>query len=358
MVFFVRKITLNRLKNKLYLNQYNTILIYFMTATYTYELANFVCRFNQYKLMDMFQEIVLPAFTIEDSWKVKRGHFFFQSVQLVELPNSKEKTLAIIGRFIRDTKLTSTQIYDYENKELIPQKASIQTSPSALFVLILNNHRLIYLKETPHAPTLEMFKETSKTFLRRQTKLYAESLIDDARKDFIKEYGLPDIDITPLNTKESLEDFLKEYKTIHSIKITLKKRNDELQFRDDLIRRAQQKTDSLKSSNTTLFFSNKKEGLDPEQTKEQLAEATEQGNQGILIEGLNSAGDHLKGNNDKFKVTKYISGIDLNNIFLTASALYKSFTKLTQNREIIVPNTEKNVQKKLENINISVKDDE
>ena len=142
-----------------------------MTTTYTYELANFVCKFNSHNLMDMLHEVVIPAFTIEDTWKVKRGNFFFQSTQIVELPNQSEKTFAIIGRFIRDTKLTSTQIYDYETKELISQKDSIQTSPSALFVLILNNHRLIYLKETPHAPTLEMFKETCQTFFRRKTAL-------------------------------------------------------------------------------------------------------------------------------------------------------------------------------------------
>lgn len=321
-----------------------------MTTTYNYELANFVCTFNQYKLMDMFQQIVLPAFMLEDSWKVKRGNFFFQSVELVELPNSKEKTLALVGRFIRDTQLTSTQVYDYEKKQLTEQLESIQTSPSALFVLILNNHRLIYLKETPHAPTIEMFKETSKTFLRRQTRLYAESLPQDNRKEFIKNYGLPDIDITPLNTKESLDHFLKEYKTIHSIKITLKKRNDELQFRNDLIRKAQQKTDSLHSSKTTIAFSNTKDGLDLEETKQQLAEATEQGNQGILIEGINSSGDELKGNNEKFKVIKHISGIDLNNILLTAIDLYKSFMKLRTNKEIFVPPTEKKVKDKIKEI--------
>lgn len=329
-----------------------------MNTQYAYELANFVCRFKNYKLMDMFHEIVLPAFTTEDIWKVNRGNFFFQSVELVELPNSKERTLAIIGRFIRDTTLTSTQIYDYDNKELLPQSKSIQTSPSALFVLILNNHRLVYLKETPHAPTLEMFKETTKTFLRRNTKHYAESLPIDSRKAFVNDYGLPNIDITPLNTKESLDDFLKEYKKIQSIKITLKKRNDELQFRNDLIRKAQQKTDSLKSSNTTIFFSNKTDGLDFEETRAQLAEATEQGNQGILIEGLNSSGDHLKGNNDKFKVTKYINGIDLTNIFSTASKLYKSFNKLTKDREIIVQPTEKSVKEKIRNIQIKDNIDE
>lgn len=254
---------------------------------------------------------------------------------------------------IRDTKLTSTQIYDYETKTLIEQKETIQTSPSALFVLILNNHRLIYLKETPHAPTIEMFKDTIKTFLRRQTRLYAESLSQDNRKEFIKNYGLPDIDITPLNTKESLDQFLKEYKIIHSIKITLKKRNDELQYRHDLIRKAQQKTDSLKSTNTTIMFSNKKDGLDIEETKEQLQEATEQGNQGILIEGLNSVGDLLKGNNDKFKVTKFISGVDLSDVATIASTLYKSFTKLTQSREIIVPSTEPSVKDKINNIIIN-----
>ena len=58
-----------------------------MTTTYTYELANFVCKFNSHNLMDMLHEVVIPAFTIEDTWKVKRGNFFFQSTQIVELPN-------------------------------------------------------------------------------------------------------------------------------------------------------------------------------------------------------------------------------------------------------------------------------
>lgn len=323
-----------------------------MTTTYTYELANFVCKFNSHNLMDMLHEIIIPAFTIEDTWKVKRGNFFFQSTQIIELPNQSEKTFAIIGRFIRDTKLTSTQIYDYETKELISQKDSIQTSPSALFVLILNNHRLIYLKETPHAPTLEMFKETCQTFFRRQTRLHAESLLQDSRKDFIVQYGLPDIHITPLNTKESLEDFLTQYKTIQSIKITLKKRNDELQFKNDLIKRAQLKSDAMQSNNTTLIFSNKKSGLNFNETLDQLTEATEQGNQGIQIEGFNANGDLIKGNNDKFKVIKTIKDINLDNILATGKKLYGSFLKLTSQKEIIVPPTKPAVIEQLKTLEI------
>ncbi|EKU52556.1 hypothetical protein ACINWC323_2256 [Acinetobacter sp. WC-323] len=316
--------------------------------TYTYELANFVCKFNNHNLVDMLHEIILPAFTIEDSWKVKRGVFFFQSVNVIQLPNNKEETFAIVGRFIRDTRLTSTQVYDYETKELKSQKSSIQTSPSAIFVLILNNHRLIYLKETPHAPTLEMFKDTCQTFFRRQTKQYIETLPQEARKDFIKTYGLPDVTITPLNTRESLEEFLNQYKKIESIRITLKKRNDELQFKNDLIKKAQLKTDAIKSSTTTISFANKKEGLDFDQTLEQLDEATEQGNQGILIEGVNESGDMIKGNNEKFKVIKTISGVNLENILETGKKLYESFLKLSSQKKIIIPETKDSVKNKLE----------
>ncbi|AVF09410.1 hypothetical protein J7S89_12870 [Acinetobacter baumannii] len=326
--------------------------------TYTYELANFVCKFNTHNLVDMLHEIILPAFTIEDTWKVKRGSFFFQSTEVIQLPNSKEKTFAIVGRFIRDTRLTSTQVYDYDAKELKPQKRSIQTSPSAIFVLILNNHRLIYLKETPHAPTLEMFKDTCQTFFRRQTKRYAESLLEEARRDFIKEYGLPDVNITPLNTRESLEEFLNQYKKIESIRITLKKRNDELQFKNDLIKKAQLKTDAIKSSTTTISFTNKKDGLDFDQTLEQLDEATEQGNQGILIEGINESGDVIKGNNEKFKVIKTISGINLENILETGKKLYGSFLKLSAQKKIIIPETKSSVKNKLQSLNIIEKSED
>ncbi|KCZ09268.1 hypothetical protein K034_4520, partial [Acinetobacter baumannii 42057_3] len=103
------------------------------------------------------------------------------------------------------------------------------------------------------------------------------------------------------------EEFLNQYKKIESIRITLKKRNDELQFKNDLIKKAQLKTDAIKSSTTTISFTNKKDGLDFDQTLEQLDEATEQGNQGILIEGINESGDVIKGNNEKFKVILILS---------------------------------------------------
>ncbi len=43
-----------------------------------------------------------------------------------------------------------------------------------------------------------------------------------------------------------------------------------------------------------------------DETLDQLSEATEQGNQGIQIEGFNANGNIIKGNNDKFKVIKTI----------------------------------------------------
>ncbi|MEO0014056.1 MAG: hypothetical protein RLZZ535_2445, partial [Cyanobacteriota bacterium] len=74
--------------------------------------------------------------------------------------------LGIVGRYIQNTQLQRTQIYDKQTDSLRRDKQAIQSSPSSIFVLILNNHRLIYLKETPCAPSLNSFQATIKKFIK------------------------------------------------------------------------------------------------------------------------------------------------------------------------------------------------
>lgn len=323
-----------------------------MNTEYSYELANFVCKFNKYNLMDLYDQVVKPAFLNEDIWKVKKGKFFFSDVQIVELSNEDERTLAITGRFIRDTVLRRKQRYDRKTKTLIQDEQTLQSSPSSIFVLILNNHRLIYLKETPHAPTVEMFRETCYTFLSRRTRDYAKQLGDDQRKKFITEYGLPDLRITPFTSEESLTKFIQEFSVLNTVKITLKPRNNDDIDNADLIDSLHDISESLGSSSTQLIYHNKEDGLDKEKMIEQIRDTTKHTNQLVQLSGLSQENTVLKGDNTNFKIVKYIKDINLSDIKNVANKLFEKVKDLKSSNTIKLPSTEKSLQQKIDVIDI------
>lgn len=324
-----------------------------MENKHEYEIANFVCKFNENNLMDLFEEIVLQAFHRKDTWKIKSGTFFFKDVQFTEYQHDSEEVLyAITGRFIRNTFLRREQYLDEQTNELIQDTKVLATSPSAFFVLILNNHRLMYLKETRHAPTLEMFRSTTETFLKRETRDYLNYLEPLSRKNFIETYGLPSLRITPLSSETKLAEFIKSYKKLETVKVTLKARNDENDhagFIDVL----QNKSDAVDSQSTNLVYENKKDGLNKEQITHQLSDLTKQGNQTIKLIGLSEKDEILKGNNENFKITQSINGLDLTNVKKSASKLMIRFIDLIKKGQITIPKTDDKVLKKLEHHSLS-----
>lgn len=88
---------------------------------------------------------------------------FFHDVKPVLLDNSENKVIGIIGRFIKDTTLVREQIF-LDKQRIVKDSESIQSSPSSIFLLILNNHRLIYVKETKNAPPKDAFIKTLLSF--------------------------------------------------------------------------------------------------------------------------------------------------------------------------------------------------
>jgi hypothetical protein len=153
---------------------------------YVATFANFVCKFGEEKaLLDYAKEIVLPAF-FDDTYirsYGKKAQFFFYEVQQVVLNEDKDNPiLGIAGRFIKNTYLAREQIFDPE-KGIVADAASIQSSPSASFLLILNNHRLVYFPETAHAPDLITFRATALDFIKRKHKAFVGRLYEDLNKD-------------------------------------------------------------------------------------------------------------------------------------------------------------------------------
>lgn len=316
------------------------------------EMGNLICRFGREKvLLDMADEIVLPCFFDE---KLVRSYsktkYFFHEVSPILLNDGvSESVVGIAGRFIKDTTLEREQIFE-KGKGLVRDVGSMRSSPSAMFLLILNNHRLIYVKETRDAPSKESFRSTLLSFLRDKHKVYIDAEYERlnavreedpnagrvTKKDLNEKTPRPTLELIPLTSEDNIEEFVRKYSILKTIEISLSDRNDENDS-DPFFEAMQKKKDAIGSTKTLVKHSNSK-GLDKDKAISEIAEATEQGNQNVKLSGIDNEGDILRGNNENFQLRKPLE--DLSSIPAdAASDLYESFVGLVESGLVKIPET-------------------
>lgn len=201
------------------------------------EFGNYTLKFGDKKvLLDMFDEIVMPSF-LEMKYVRKLGdssEYFFLDTELIVLDdNAEEPVLGITGRIVKNTKLKRDQIF--KEGELVDDKDEMESAPSSMFLLILNNHRLILTREVAGAPTIQHFQSTSQYCLSQAYKDFINKEYDKAddakqknpnldrvtKKKLKEDTPSPFLRITPLPDKESLDDFIGRFKTINKLSIKL-----------------------------------------------------------------------------------------------------------------------------------------
>lgn len=307
--------------------------------------ANFICHFGDQKvLLDYAEEIAVPAFT-NDTFIRSYGtktHYHFFDVKLVKLGSEgREDVLGLAGRFVKNTTLTREQIFD-EAGGLQKNKASMQSAPSAFFVLILNNHRLIYFPETANAPDLNAFKATSQKFLKEQhrrfiTRLYEESNSSaklQTKSGLIRHHPVPELEIIPLTGADSISDFVGRYETLKRIDFRIVRPNPDLNA-GEVLGEVREFADNLGATHSKLTTSNNK-GLDHLAAIDSVKAATQTGNQNVNLSGVDANGNKLTGNNDKFKISAEISSVPPTTAGLTKK-LYEVFNDLKSTGAIIAP---------------------
>ena len=310
------------------------------------EMGNLICRFGDKKvLLDLAEEVVLPAFidnSLVRSYD-KTSYFFYDVSPVTLLNNQHEQVIGIAGRFIKDTTLEREQIFE-NGKGLIKDSEYMRSSPSALFLLILNNHRLIYVKETKDAPSKESFRSTLLSFLSSKHEQYIKSeherLKSDGKsvtkKSLYLETPRPTLELIPLTSEDSIEEFLKKYDILKSIEITLSDRNDE-NDNDPFFDELQKRKDKIGSMTSVVRHTNSK-GLNKDNAIQEISEATEQGNQSVKLSGIDIDGDILSGNNEKFQLRKPLENLS-SKPNQAAKELYQSFVGLVEDGLVKVPET-------------------
>lgn len=276
------------------------------------EFANFHCKFGDtYNLIDYLDEIVIPAF-LDHNLRRKYGantYFFYNTRVAVLADEGNCPTVALVGQLVNNTTFESSQIFD-EEAGLIPDDQRLRTSPSSMFVLILNTHTLLYLEETRHAPSLRAFRATAGYCLREYHKRYVRELYDAARNDptrerltllhLWEEIPGPRLEVVPLASTDGLRQLLDRFQRLTEVKIRFIDTNDTYHnaaFLDEVQRRKER----MRSDKTVLSFKNS-EGLNKDAAYDELAPIPQAGAARFEVIGTDWDGVRLRGDEEELKL--------------------------------------------------------
>lgn len=313
------------------------------------EIANLVCKFGDHNLLDLFSEVVEPAFFKQKNRKAGKSNFYFDEVSLVNLGTDflgQNEIIAIVGRFVKQTQLEREQYRDSTGK-LVKDNKRLASAPSAIFALILNNHRLLYAAETKYAPTPENFRSTLSYFLRNEQINYKDSLPKEERNPFLKEFPIVELTLTPLTNQQTLSKKIYLFSKLKKVTFILNDRNSEIDG-EDMFRQMQETSDEAGGQGKFEITNN--EGLNQKVIAKEANKATIQGNQKIVLLGTDKSGNRLKIDNDDVKIQTTVNVVQ-NNIFTTVLHMFSEFKKLILSKEIRVKKTDAETQKSLNTIN-------
>lgn len=274
-------------------------------------VANFICKFGeQTVLLDLFEEVVRPAFLKSHVRSYGDDNkYFFNDTKLIDLSDAQNDEIAIYGTFVKQGKIAREQIFDEGMIKKDPKE--MDTAPTSFFVLLLSNHKLLYVRQTPGAPTLQTFSSTISAFLKIEWAAWITSEFERlkgldekiTKVSLYKKYPRPSVEIVELSSDSTIKEFIKKFKVINSVQIKLVDTNHEIDNSELFI---DLRTVKNNLGADSLTIKNEKKGIiglkKPELTALITAPAAD-GNSRITIQGIDRDDDKLSGNNNEFKLS-------------------------------------------------------
>lgn len=335
------------------------------------EFGNFICKFGDKDLLDFYNEVVYPAFFDERiSRNYIKSKYFFKDVKLVFLGrHDEEDYIGIAGTLVNDTEIKRYQYYDETGSGIVQDEQALSSAPTSKFLLILNNHRLVYMKEVPGAPTMAQFRTTAETFLKKKNMAFINHLHAQAlaianatgkkrskptKAELCEMYPMPIVTLNPLPCSDEIGVFIDRFATLNDIEVIFTKRNSE-NDNDGLFVDIQDVQGKVGSERSTLKH-HSSEGLNIEAAKRHVRSAAKQGNQFIKLTGKNAGGDILKGNNEDFQLKKEAGYIGTTTES-AARSFFRSFIELVSTSAISIPVTHDRVRVKINAIKSEMAND-
>lgn len=314
------------------------------------EFANFTVRFGDKVLIDYLNEVIIPAFKGSIETKPKYAtKYFFHKVEIIEADWFGQKVHCIVGYVIKDMEIKQEQYYD--GSSIVKSDTVFRKSPTSIFCLIIENHKLIYYPETAGAPGIRAFEGTVKKFIAyqhrkmvdREYKNEKEGNKKLLKRDFQKEYPKPDVNIIPIGNQQSLSDFIGIYDVIKSIEIKIIKPNNEVDP-NEFFQEFHEQQERLNSTDAAIRHSNP-EGLNKIIVTSELQAAVASGNARILTSGIGSDGIEISGNNQDTRLKIAVKNVP-KTIREAGLRFVRFLEELTTNKTVSIrPEIEANVSK-------------
>lgn len=311
------------------------------------EFGNLVVRFGDNKVfVDYLTKIVFPAFE-DDELERRYGEntiYFFLNTRIGQ---DESGEYYISGRIVKDTLLERDQYFD--GTKIVEDHESLDSSPTAFFIILLKSHRFIYIHETRYAPPMEAFGATVRKFLNIKheefiRELYEEPNNELSLKHLRKIHSKPETHVVSLSSPLEIKEFIKYLKKVNRLELQLLDTNDEIdpeKLYDSI--RARKKR--LKSEKVAIVDTNPK-GLNKTAASNEIAAAAQTGNQRIKIRGEDSAGNRVNGDNDNFKLFTELD-LETSNTSELRKKGISIFHDLVESNSIFLPAEKKTVIQKI-----------
>ena len=273
------------------------------------EFRNLVVRFGSSVLADYADEIVFPAFTGRRVRNYGSNFYRFIEVEFVTAASGEE---CIVGRFVKNSTLSREQIYD-EEKGLRRDKRTLKTSPTSIFVLIIDTHKLLYYREFGNSPNVDEFVTTLRKFLFSARDDYIDqelkSLPDEERDDDLSrsrgdiagQIDVPFVSAIPLPAEGKIAEALAQFSILQSFTVKFALTNNEID-NDEFFEEVRVKRDQIGAKGATLTYSDAKNGLTKDAAESEIVKASETANAEVKLRGRDNAGSKLSVTNEEFRL--------------------------------------------------------
>jgi hypothetical protein len=273
-------------------------------------IANFICKFGeQLVLLDMLHEVVIPAFTgAHERAYGDDVRYFFHGVEILDVSDTDTPEVAIAGRFVKEGKVARDQVY--VGGRIVKDHQELDTAPSSFFVLLLSNHKLLYVRENSGAPLISTFESTISAFLKSSYRTWIsdeferrKEIAPITKKALIGKSPPPIVEIVELSTNSEIHAFVKKFRVINTVEIQLLNTNHETD-NEPLFRNLRVVQNRLGSNQLTIKNTkNGDVGLNKTDVANLVSGQAEEANARIILRGKDLEGETMNAVNDHFKLS-------------------------------------------------------
>lgn len=321
----------------------------------TLNIANFICKFgDEIVLLDKLEEIIIPAFLSDGVREYGEDiRYFLHNVQVLKFSDGNPE-VAISGRLVKEGKVTRDQVF--HQGKIVKDHREMESAPSSFFVLLLSNHKLLYVRETIGAPALSTFASTMNAFIKNSYRDWLKKEMTRSKeagnpltqRQIVKRVPLPNVEIVELSTESEIRKFVRRFKIINAVEIQLLSTNHETD-NAPLFRRLRGVKDKLGAEQLTIKNTKSGDvGLNKADVADFVSGQAEEANSRIVLRGKDLDGEPMNAVNDHFKLSIKIPDLP-QGVLAATNKLYKIFERQITNGTLVIKKAPVAALRKLEN---------